>query len=522
MKIISFSSVKRYVFLVISKPGIVKFFLSFIIVVLINTSFKNPINYERLFILKYESGLNIRNGKYSEAYRNLKKIDRIEPLDFKASIAFAKVCCFLGKYPDAIELLYRTKYSIRTNNSKAHLDAWLGLMYAYNKDFRKSQSSFNLSLHKFKKEKTVSSEMIANLFNNMGCLNLFNSAVECTPPENLHFSFKLADLRESIFYLELAKRYNASDSVILSNLNYLKRFDINNNNQQFVPNCPNCSIITFNLSDTVKKPEPKEVDFSPSSDLMARLVDGINKLVNYLKKYDQIVFIIDYSGYMTTIDNIVVDDIKIQQSRYDIMIYSINRIFKELLPENKIGAISVGNDCYSAPLISYSINDPANKSDILRSIQALDPYGPTPLNRIFQRSGRLFSDQKKDKKAIVLLSDGVNTCGGSEFDICSLSKRFTNQGIDIFVLSYLLENNENFLAYAVYNCVSNKELFGITNSLELEDKNIDVNTNIYPLLFPERIDTGLCLNRIKRYRFDLCDAQFFIPEYHHDKYKIEF
>jgi hypothetical protein len=224
---------------------------------------------------------------------------------------------------------------------------------------------------------------------------------------------------------------------------------------------------------------------------------------------------------MEEIDPINLQDSRFTKTRFEVVLFSINRLIKGL-SEQKIGAITIGDACESHPRIIASVDDNQAHGTLLGKINALQPSGYTPLNRVFEQSEYLFSETLGGRKAVVLLSDGVNTCSGSEFDICADGQRFRDKGIDIYVVSYLLENSDNTIANAVYNCLSNKEVYGINERLELIDRNISISAPIKPLLIPQAIDTGTCVEGLRRFRLDVREVRFNMERPHMDKYQAAF
>jgi hypothetical protein len=501
-------------------PCMVLLGLSFF-VILTFTSFKKPFTLGQLVVMKYTVDLDIRNGRYHDAFRHLKWIDKRVPLDFESTIAFAKISCYMGKYKEARASLYKAIYSASSATERTYLYSWLGMIYARENAFRRSQRAFKHAFALTMQQNVQDSLLLGALQNNIACLNLVSTAIECTPPEQPHFTIYLSDIRSSLSFLETAKRYLPLDSVVSRNYSYLSGF--NAPPEMSYPGSSPEMAAYGNQPVSIASAGKNETRPSLVSDQngMENLTKGLDKLLGALQNYEQVVFLVDHSGSMEAIDPIVMKDHRFTKTRFEVLLFSINRLIKGL-SRQKMGVVTIGDECGNIPRIMVSVDDNVTHALLLEKINAIQPGGCTPLNTVFLRSEFLFSDICGGRKALVLLSDGVNTCDGSVFDICREGQRFREKGIDIYVVSYLLENSENTLANAVYGCMSSREIYGVTEGLELVDRNISISVPVEALCIPQAIDTGLCVDRLKRYRLDVRSVQFDLQRPKRDKYQATF
>ncbi len=69
-----------------------------------------------------------------------------------------------------------------------------------------------------------------------------------------------------------------------------------------------------------------------------------------------------------------------------------------------------------------------NKRKIVSAFQSLKPSGATPISLAMREAQRDLANISSDQKSVVLISDGMDTCG---FDPCSLARSMDSAGIDI-------------------------------------------------------------------------------------------
>ncbi|MDX1917954.1 MAG: VWA domain-containing protein [Candidatus Caenarcaniphilales bacterium] len=69
-----------------------------------------------------------------------------------------------------------------------------------------------------------------------------------------------------------------------------------------------------------------------------------------------------------------------------------------------------------------------NRRQIVNSLRELKPTGATPISYAMRRAVEDLRGISTDKKSVVLISDGLDTCG---FDPCSLARSFSDTGVKV-------------------------------------------------------------------------------------------
>jgi hypothetical protein len=211
-----------------------------------------------------------------------------------------------------------------------------------------------------------------------------------------------------------------------------------------------------------------------------------------LNEYDEIVFLLDISESMDT-------EVEIKNkvaTRFEVMVDLAKYLASSLSFETRLGAVSIGSDCDEYPVLKYKPGA-VSREKLIADINALQVDGYTPLNDILSYSDELFSDTT-EKKAILLMTDGINSCG--EANTCDIAHILYEKGINIYILSFLVEQDSQE-EYSVFDCVANiseGEVYEIEANRGIVNKTLDYVQPFYSLLIPsESIDTSFCTNIIR-------------------------
>ena len=108
-------------------------------------------------------------------------------------------------------------------------------------------------------------------------------------------------------------------------------------------------------------------------------------------------------------------------------------LLKELPPETKVGLMAYGNNisrkdkkaCSDINVLSPVGTE--SPGAIAKKVAGLQAKGQTPLAAALNKSVEAFKSAKGDNNHVVLISDGVETCGG---DPCGAAKLLTEAGIN--------------------------------------------------------------------------------------------
>ena len=136
-----------------------------------------------------------------------------------------------------------------------------------------------------------------------------------------------------------------------------------------------------------------------------------------------IVFIMDASGSMW---GRVGKDTKIDAAR-GVMVNLLN----SLPADTRVGLMAYGHrrkdDCQDIEMIG--LPGTGEKSELIKDINSLKPRGKTPLAASLEQAGKYVKDYEQEA-TIVLVSDGLETCGG---DPCRVAEELRRQGIKVII-----------------------------------------------------------------------------------------
>ncbi len=82
------------------------------------------------------------------------------------------------------------------------------------------------------------------------------------------------------------------------------------------------------------------------------------------------------------------------------------------------------NDCSDVELVAPL--GTASRGQLTTLIQKISPKGKTPIARALEMAGKAFAGRLEDNNAVLLISDGIATCGG---DPCAVAEELAKRGI---------------------------------------------------------------------------------------------
>ncbi len=137
---------------------------------------------------------------------------------------------------------------------------------------------------------------------------------------------------------------------------------------------------------------------------------------------DNILFILDASGSMWgKVDGI---------AKIDTAKRTLGTLAADLPADVNVGLMAYGfrrkNDCADVSMVLPMGG--ANPERIRAALKEIRPLGKTPMARALRMSGDVFSGRKGDNNNVVLISDGIETCGG---DPCMEAGRLAGAGIGV-------------------------------------------------------------------------------------------
>ena len=222
-------------------------------------------------------------------------------------------------------------------------------------------------------------------------------------------------------------------------------------------------------------------------------------IVNTLQEYDELLVVADISGSMEDIHPVKGVD------RFRLMRELILFLFHNMASSTHTGIVTVGRSCGHLPVLFYPVQLNARK-DIVDTLKTLGPGGYTPLSYSISKAKQLFSAQD-NKKALFLISDGVETCD-APMDLCLVASDLHALGVDIHIISFIVKGMEEYeLAYEIYNCMtqySQGKVFEF-DEVVLQDKSKDASPAHHEILLLPPITVGDNLRGILHFVVDLSE-----------------
>lgn len=314
--------------------------------------------------------------------------------------------------------------------------------------------------------------------------------------EGYEFSIlRIEDFMEAYPYYKLALTLEPEHEIALKNLDTL---------ESRIEACGKELPVIYELSyeiadmekrivmDSIKKDSLNEVGKLRSINVnhLPKRMEQMLSLINY---YDEVVLVMDISGSME--DHV---DWGSGITRFDVMKELSLAIIKKARKTAHLGAITVGGYCDIPPMLRSTMGE-NTRTELATAIDSVYPFGYTPLNRMLNDAGNLFSTAN-NKKTVLLISDGMDSCKEG-INLCNTAVKLYNSGIDMSVFSFLMEGSsyENNFAYQIYECMTeaaNGKIFTVDEygniverkKKEKNEQDIDfslpkfVNTNRYNVI----------------------------------------
>lgn len=445
----------------------------------------------------YKAKVYYEMGQHRKSVKLLKTASRLDPENMWFQNAMNHFAATSGK-----------KSNIRNNNVKKvsqPLQIVLsinnaGIYQSKNKKQGLSRDAFELALKTARQVGLKNDTLLSHLYNNMACGLLMDQAV-CQNRNTME------EAHRSIHFNIILKVFNLFHQALLhfpDNPTVIRNLEVIYNSMDSLDQpvlaarglFPWQGFVKDHTENTLTRPAiSKQVSAKTIKTLKsASLISGeFKELVQLAESYDEIVLLIDNSVSMN--ERIP----SIGKCRYEVLKQILTKIMIYLDDSLAVGCLSVsGNHCSAPPLLSIS---PVKgiRANLLQQIITLETKGKTPLDLRMEQATSLFTDASK-KRMILLCSDGLNTCYG--FNTCDIAQKIKERGIDIHVLSLLVDKMSNLEEYAVYDCVSESgggKLWKIDDQGEIEQTAMELPVMLYPVLLPDQISKLKCLG----------------PNYHH-------
>jgi len=286
-------------------------------------------------------------------------------------------------------------------------------------------------------------------------------------------------------YCVEALRYNPDNEIALRNLGFISQFcNCHSDPKDFLKN----DTLNAGQNPNGYQGIPAKHASGLSRFNIRFLPDRISKILHVLNKYDELVMLLDISGSME-------EEVEINNTtctRFDVMIDISKYLISCLKNELQVGVLTIGLECEDPPAIHVRTGA-KDRNTLINAIKILKPEGYTPLNDRLRNCEALFSDTT-EKKAVLLFTDGLNTCG--EENTCQIAEDLYSRGVNIYILSFLLERDSE-MEYSVFDCIANisdGQIYEVEVQNGISDKTISIDPPYYSLIIPiEQIDSSSCL-----------------------------
>jgi hypothetical protein len=174
-------------------------------------------------------------------------------------------------------------------------------------------------------------------------------------------------------------------------------------------------------------------------------------------------------------------------------------VFDDLLgdlpAQMNIGLLAYGHreegNCEDVEVLSgLGLNSAENLSSLVSGIQ---PKGKTPIAAALSSGGDLFEGLENQSNNLVLISDGIETCGG---DPCSIAGELASQGLDVRI--HVVGFDVSSEAREQLECIANAgngRYFGADSAAELQLALNEVKEEVQAkpepvLIFEDEFDSG--------------------------------
>ncbi len=412
------------------------YFAVFISVLFVSVSKENQTpDEDRAKVFHYKAIQNIERGKDRSAIKLLKKAIQLDR-ENQYIIDLANVYARTEKPREAYKWV-SVLHDRDINNAyeKVELKAWQGY-YTMNLSvsdpalMREAYEIFQMARHMSITYEVDSLELLSIIYNNIAVSGIFYQ----TPSEGYPV-IHMNDYRRAREKLDTAVMYNPANCPAQYNLQVVRKIiseieEKEDFKKRVVKNvyCQDIASLQFD-SMRCKIPRPP-LKFD---------------IVKYLNREKEVVFVLDISGSMET---------KVRPNsdttRFKLMQKLVSEAINEVDSNILLGLITLGGDCRMEPMRIIPAGS-APREDLLEIVNNLHPAGATPLNTRLRQAINLFTDKKRDK-AILLCSDGNNSCGRES--TCAVASSIAQTGVKVHAFSLLLDREENDQVNAIYDCIA--------------------------------------------------------------------
>ncbi len=450
---------------------------------------------------KAEADANDRKGAV-----NLFKEHRLH-IRYDAQLFDDVVNYFLEKNRTGLagEVLKTNPFLMSQHNEQALYHYYLGVSQMLDRrgwpNFKQAEKSLNRAITEMKRSYTPDYGFFSDVENARGYLSIVARGESTNEDKELVCVVRSEFIEMAIYHFREALIYNPENEYAQRNLDTL----LSKLHQAGLPIPPHkyeMNVVPGHQVslDSVNADSLNDLSLMPVLDYRL-LPQNYQLILSELSVYDEIVLLFDLSGSMDDPVGWSNEASKFRVAQQLAIFIALNLRVNVFL-----GAISVGQACdQHSMVLNYPIAG-VSRTDLVMQLDAIRPYGPTPLDQRLILTKDMFSS-RTNRKLVFLLSDGMDTCGDIP-DLCGTAATLAANGIDLSVFSFIYESldPESRTAYAIYNCMvapSEGKIYKITGGGAVEDQ-IDyepVSNNI--LVLPPLDTSYLWSNNPGLYQFDI-------------------
>ncbi len=413
---------------------------------------------------------------------------------------------WLGTNPKlAIESLKINPFLRSQHNEQALYHYYLGVSQMLSDrgwpSFKQAEKSMNYAATELKRSFAPDYGFFSDLENARGYLSITARGESTDEDRNLVCIIRTEFIYMAIDHFREALIYNPDNQIAQANLDTLlaklQKADIPIPPNKYEQNL----LLNSNISlDSVNVDSLNDVSLIPILDY-SLLPKNYQLILSELQAYDEIVLVMDLSGSMDDPVGWSAEASKFAVAQQLSLFITLN-----LRANVFLGAITVGQQCDRTSMVMHYPVASVSRQELSMQIDAIRPYGHTPLNQRLLMTKEMFSS-RRNKKLVFLLSDGMDTCGEIP-DLCGTAADLASHGVDLSVFSFIYESldEESRSAYSIYNCMvqpSEGKIYKITEEGGVRDEidYIPVSNNV--LTLPPMDSSWLWKNHPGLYQFDI-------------------
>lgn len=346
--------------------------------------------------------------------------------------------------------------------------------------------SFECALSHEKQSAMPNALHLSKVYNALGFTRMTYGTNNRLPEEKdneAHCNWITADIKDALRYFKYSEFYNADNEDAIANrdslLSKIEMAEIDICYDDIaIDGLTNISqdtmVIDFFENEQEVSDTLKEINLS-------YLPGNYKHISKVLNKYDEVTVISDISGSMLEIHPVK------EVTRFAMMKEIVLYLAHALDEKIALGINTVGGWCYDDPALNIRVGS-QSRSTLYNMVASLYSTGLTPLINSLLDAKSLFSTANNNK-ALLIISDGMDTCSANPLDLCLLAEDLYAYGIDIHIVSFIMEGADEYdYAYGIYNCMiqsSNGTLHEINEEGNLDDKSEETEEFGHSLILPK-------------------------------------